>query len=315
MKNKVFNEVTLEGLLYEHKLEKKVSGPTSANPGTEFINGTLSIATDDDCLNVVQVHFTYVTALTAKGNPNRTYTTLSTIIDKGHCVTTDGAENATKLRISTTIALNEFYRNIEDEDPVSVPRNEGGFVHIVNGALNEDKRSRNHWEADMVITKISDIEEDPERGIKDEVKVSGLIFNNYTKAVMPMSFSALSNAAKAYFRKLEVSSREPLFTKLWGEQVSQTVSREIREESAFGEASVRIQNSSVKKYVITGMSPDGYPWGDADEGISVDEIKSKLADRELYLASMKKRQAEYQNSRNAAAKPMAAKSSNGDYDF
>ena len=72
------------------------------------------------------------------------------------------------------------------------------------------------------------------------------------------------------------------------------------------------QNSSVKKYVITGMSPDGYVWDDPDEGISIEEMKSKMADRQLYLASIKKQQEEYQNSRSAA-KPAAATA--GKYDF
>ena len=43
----------IEGYIYEHKREEKVSGETSKNPGTPFISGTLSIATDDELLNVV----------------------------------------------------------------------------------------------------------------------------------------------------------------------------------------------------------------------------------------------------------------------
>ena len=313
MKNKVFNEVTLEGLLYEHKLEKKVSGPTAANPGTEFIGGTISIATDDECLNVVQVHFTYVTALTSKGNPNRTFTTLSALMENGKTVVNDGKENATKVRVTNSaIGLREFYSKLTDEEPVSLVRNEGGFVYIVNGALSEQPDSRNHWAADMVITKVTDVEANPDRNTPDEVKIEGLIFNSYTKAVMPMTFSVLSEDGKAYFRKLDISAKEPLFTKVWGNQISQTVSHEIREESAWGAASVRIQNSSVKKYVITGMSPDGYVWNDPDEGISIEEMKNKMADRQLYLASIKKQQEEYQNSRSAA-KPAAATA--GKYDF
>ena len=315
MKSKVINEVTLEGLLYEHKLEKKVSGPTAANPGTEYIAGTLNIATDDKCLNVVEVHYTYVTALTAKGNPNRTFATLNSIIQNGKTVLNDGAENATKLRVVSSIALREFYRNLTDPEPVSIPRNEGGFVYLINGPLNENAESRNRWTADMVITKIVDVEANPERGTPDEVKVEGLIFNSFTKAVMPVSFSSFSEEGKAYFRKLDVSAKEPLFTKVWGPQISQIVSHEIVEESAFGGASVRVENSSVKKYVITRMSPDPYVWGDPEEGVTVEEIKSKMADRELYLASIKKRQKEWQESRNAATAKPAAAATAGKYDF
>ena len=37
MKKTVYNSTHIEGLLYEHKLEKKVSGDNSKNPGTESL--------------------------------------------------------------------------------------------------------------------------------------------------------------------------------------------------------------------------------------------------------------------------------------
>lgn len=77
----MINKSHVEGILYEHDLELKTSGPNSKNPGTQFITGTVSIATDDAGLNIVPVHFTYVTATTAKGGTNATFTTLKNIID------------------------------------------------------------------------------------------------------------------------------------------------------------------------------------------------------------------------------------------
>ena len=54
---KMINATHIEGLLYEHKLELRESGPNSKNPGTQFIMGTVDIATDDACTNIVPVHF------------------------------------------------------------------------------------------------------------------------------------------------------------------------------------------------------------------------------------------------------------------
>lgn len=106
MSKKMKNESHVEGYVYEHKLEMKESGPNSKNPGTEFISGTLSVATDDEMLNVVQVHFTYVTAVTAKGKPNNTFNVLQSIIDgKIGSVMEHGKENAGKVRIDTAIGL------------------------------------------------------------------------------------------------------------------------------------------------------------------------------------------------------------------
>lgn len=130
MSKKMKNEAHVEGYVYEHKLEMKESGPNSKNPGTEFISGTLSVATDDEMLNVVQVHFTYVTAVTAKGKANNTFNVLQSIIDnKIGSVMEHGKENAGKVRIDTAIGLNEWYD--KDGNLVSVRRNEGGFVHQV----------------------------------------------------------------------------------------------------------------------------------------------------------------------------------------
>ena len=81
MKKTMENVTHIEGILYEHNLESKVSGPNSKTPGTPFISGTISIATDDALTNIVQVHFTYVTPTTSKGSANATYTLLQNIID------------------------------------------------------------------------------------------------------------------------------------------------------------------------------------------------------------------------------------------
>ena len=149
---KMTNTTHIEGLLYEHKLELRESGPNSKNPGTKFIMGTVDIATDDACTNIVPVHFTYVTATTAKGATNATFTTLMNIVDgKYGSVMANGKENAAKLRIDSALGLNEFYteRNGEEE-LVSAKRNEGGFVHVAD-ALAEDEAMRTKWVIDNEI--------------------------------------------------------------------------------------------------------------------------------------------------------------------
>ena len=81
MKKTMINQTHIEGVLYEHNLEAKVSGEASKNPGTPFIAGTISIATDDAMTNIVPIHFSYVTATFGSGKPNDTYTTLSNIVN------------------------------------------------------------------------------------------------------------------------------------------------------------------------------------------------------------------------------------------
>ena len=311
---KMINTTHIEGLVYDHKLEKKVSGKESKNPGTEFINGILNVATDDKGMNVVPVHFSYVTATTSKGGTNNTYNALSRIIDENPSVVKVGRDNAMKVRIDSAIGLNEFYADLKDEKPVCAKRNEGGFVHIVN-ELDEDEKKRSYFETDMLITGIRDVEADPDRNLPAKVVVMGYAFD-FRNALLPVEYSVLNENGMKYFQKLDCSPANPTFTKVWGRQVSQTIKTEITEESAFGEASVRIRETTNRDFVITGTSKVPYMWDD-ESTITAMEMKKALQDREIYLASVKKRQEDYQNSKSngAAAKTAMANTAASGYNF
>lgn len=311
---KMINTTHIEGLVYDHKLEKKVSGKESKNPGTEFINGILNVATDDKGMNVVPVHFSYVTATTSKGGTNNTYNALSRIIDENPSVVKVGRDNAMKVRIDSAIGLNEFYADLKDEKPVCAKRNEGGFVHIVN-ELDEDEKKRSYFETDMLITGVRDVEADPDRNLPAKVVVMGYAFD-FRNALLPVEYSVLNENGMKYFQKLDCSPANPTFTKVWGRQVSQTIKTEITEESAFGEASVRIRETTNRDFVITGTSKVPYMWDD-ESTITAMEMKKALQDREIYLASVKKRQEDYQNSKSngAAAKTAMANTAASGYNF
>lgn len=299
MKNMI-NRTHIEGWIYDHDLTLKESGPNSKNPGTPFISGNLQIATDNEQTNIVPVHFTYVTATTSKGNANATFAILNDIInEKHHSIMKHDAASAAKVRIDSAIGLNEFYsdRNGEEE-LVSVKRNEGGFVHLTV-ELSEDEKARNTFETDMLITNVTRHEANEERQIPERVTVRGAIFD-FRKALLPVEFTATNPNAMNYFEGLGASANEPVFTKVWGRQISETVVRTITEESAFGEDSVREVRSSRKDFVITGAAREPYVWDDADT-ITAAELKEAMQNREVYLAGIKQRQDEYKASQNAAA--------------
>lgn len=301
---KMINKSHVEGILYEHSLEAKVTGPNSKAPGTPFISGTISIATDNALTNIVPVHFTYVTEKTAKGSANATYSLLQNIID-GVVGTymKDGADKAAKLRIDSVVGLNEFYaeRNGKDE-LVSQKTNEGGFVHTTT-MLNEDEDARNTFECDIVINQVVHVDADDERKIPEKALVRGVIFN-FRNEILPVEFVAYNPGAIAYYEGLEASASNPVFTKLWGNQVSNVIKREIREESAFGEDSVRIVQSTRKEYVIKGGKKETYDW-DTEDTILASELSQAIANRETYLATLKQRREEYKASKN---QPSAAPS-------
>ena len=309
MKKTMINQTHIEGVLYEHNLEAKVSGDTSKNPGTPFISGSISIATDDAMTNIVPVHFTYVTANFGSGKPNDTYTTLNNIINGTFgTYMKDGIDKAVKLRVDSALGLNEFFTDRNGkEELVSAKRNEGGFVHKVD-ALDEDEKVRNTFKVDMIINCVTHVDGDPEKGTTDKAVIKGAIFN-FRKDLMPIEFSATNANAMRYFEGLGATQKNPVFTCVWGRQVSETIVRQIVTESAFGEDEVREVKNTRRDFVITGAAKEPYVWDD-ESSITVAELNEAIQKREVDLAAMKKRQDEYKASKNRIT-PVAAPAQGG----
>lgn len=312
MKAKMINQTHIEGALYQHDLALKVTGENSKNPGTEFISGNIEIATDDAGINIVPVHFTYVTATTAKGSANATFNVLKNIIDGVYkTVMTDGADNATMLRIDSAIGLNEFYTDrTGKEELVSVKRNEGGFVHVTP-TIADDEKTRNTFECDIIISNVIHVEGDEEKGTIDKATVKGVIFN-FRNDLMPVEFSVTNPKAMAYFEDLGASNSNPIFTKIKGRQISESIVRRVEEESAFGEPSIKEYKSTKKDFVITWAMAEPYVWDD-DSTITARELTEALAAREIALAEMKRRSDEYKASQGKA--PANAAPAPGAFNF
>ena len=311
MSKKFVNNSHIEGALYQHDLTLKVTGENSKNPGTEFISGTIQIATDDAQLNIVPIHFTYVTAITSKGTSNATYNVLKNIIDGVYkTVMTDGADKATLLRVDSAIGLNDFYDR--NDNFVSVKRNEGGFVHVTS-SLIDNENARNTFECDIVITNVHRIEADEEKGTEEKAIVKGAIFN-FRKELLPVEFSVVNSKAMDYFEDLGASSTNPVFTKIKGRQIATSVVRRVEEESAFGEPSIREYKSTKKDFIITWAMADPYVWDD-ESTITAQEMKEAMANREIYLAELKKRRDEYKASQGQTNTGAAAAPAAGGFDF
>lgn len=316
MSKKFINQSHISGILYENKLELKETGPNSKNPGTKYIAGTIDIATDDACVNIVPVHFTYVTEKTAKGSVNATYSVLMNIIDKKFgTIMENGKDNAVKLRIDSALALNEFYttdRTTNEEVLVSTKRNEGGFVHVTD-QLEDKETERNTFKCDMLITGVSIKEADEERNLPEKAIIKGAIFD-FRGALLPVEFSAINPGAISYFEGLDASNQNPTFTQVWGQQESETIVRKIVTESAFGEDSIREVKNTRKDFVITGASKEPYEW-DVEGILTAKEVTEAIANRETYLATMKQRQDEYRATQQQATTPNVAATSNNGFNF
>jgi len=295
---KAQNTERIEGRIYQHDLTvKQVQNQASENFGKDFIAGNIEVATDEEGLNVIKVHFTYVTETNKSGAKNATYATLKKIIDENKTWVTVGKDAATKVRIDTALALNDFYNN--NDELVSAKTNEGGFVTIVN-ELGEVAQ-RNTFSVDMVITNVTHVDKDDEKNIKEHALVKGAIFN-FRNDLLPVEFKVENEQGIKYFDGLGVSGSEPVYTRVWGKIISETKTTTQEVESAFGEAAVRTYRNTNKEWVITGTAKVPYDFGD-ENILTAEELTKAAQNREVYLADVKKRAEEYKASRAAGTTP------------
>ena len=292
MKRNLFNEEKIEGYVYSinsnnewNSLSVREAGPNSKNPGEKYIAGELNVAVDEDGLNVVTIHYTYVTPVYKKsGRTNNTYTALKKIIDNPDRTWIEGGkDNAFKVSCTgVSIAINDFIAG--DGSKVAATRNEGGFVSIVN----EFSEERNKFTTDILITKVTHIDANPEKNIeKDYTSVSGYIFG-YGPVILPVSFVVRNEGGMSFFEDLDASGSNPVFTKVWGKINCMTIKMTKTEESAFGEAAVQTYERKSREYTITGTSKVPYDFGEEDV-LTIEEVNKMIQDRQVKLAEIEER--------------------------
>ena len=215
-----------------------------------------------------------------------------------------GADKATKIRIDSQVGVNEFYSNRSGTDElVSVKRNEGGFVHVVQAIAASESMRDTFW-VDMIITKTRRLEADPENGREEKLIVSGYIFD-FRNALLPVDFVLYNPEGMDRFEALEASEKNPVFINVNGHQVSKVVTTvQTQESSGWGESFAQEVTSTQREFVITGMK-DPYDW-DTDTTITANEYKEMLQNREVAKAEIKQRQDEYNASRAQTQAPAQA---------
>ena len=297
---KCINKVTLEGYVYQHTLQvKTVANQQSDNFGQEFIQGTIDIVVDNEGMNVVPVRYTYVTAETKNGGQNRSYSVLKSIIDNGKTWLDCGTE-ATKVKCETSFALNDFYT--QEGELVSSTVQEGGFISIVNTFGPEE--NRNKFEADLLITNVTRVEADEEKGTPEFARVRAAAFN-FRNQILPMNLIIKNPKGIDYAEGLDASPSNPVFVKSFGKVNHMTTTVTRTEETAFGEPVVNTFERKVKEWVITGISPTPYDFGD-ESVMTVEDLQKALQDREVLLATEKKRAEEYRAQRASQSTPATA---------
>ena len=143
----------------------------------------------------------------------------------------------------------------------------------------------------MVITGTVMLDGDEEKGTQDKLLVKGCIFN-FANRLMPVEFSVLNPNGIKYFENLDATPNTPVFTKVWGRQVNETIITKVVEESAFGDSQVRETKRERKDWVITGTSTVQYEF-DTEGVLTAQELKEAMSAREIHLAEMLQKTKEY----------------------
>lgn len=299
MKNSWVNKTHVEGYIFNkgdgrRAIQKRVTGENSKNPGQEYIQGEINIATDESATNVVTVWFQYVTPTWPARNgkperPNTTFQTLENIIDNASTYEEVGT-SATKVRIDGNIGVNDFYTR--DGELASPKRIEGSFIHLMNSTDQIANRAST-FEAEMVIAGVSEqeLEDSP-----NYLRLRGYVFN-FRKDILPVEFSVRSESGINYFESQDISNSNPMVTKVWGDIVSTIINIEHEVESAFGDPTVNVTTRTIRSWDVIGASAEPLDWDD-ESTITKAELKEKLSEREARLAEQKKRDEEYRNSKS-----------------
>ena len=277
------NSVHIEGYVYQHDLVKKtVQNQQSENFGKEFISGNVEVAVDEEGTNTIKVHFSYVVPTTKKGTRNATYFELVKIME-GATWVTHGKDNALKVKIDTAIALNDFYA--DDNTLVSAKINEGGFVTTVDILCPEERRSI--FQADMLVTGAQLIEKD---NADDVFLLKGAVFS-FKNDLLPVEFVVRSPEGIKYFDRLEPTSQEPKYMRVFGVINNKAIQVPVKEGGEWGTGVVNYKEVRDKSYVVVGNNPP-YEFGE-ENVMTVEELKTAIQNREIHLADVKKRREEY----------------------
>lgn len=307
---KCLNKVHVEGRIFSHSLKAgKVENEKSPNFGQAYISGAVNIAVDDACSNVVTINYTYVPEKFKSGAENKTYTELKKILSTGKTVEADGKELATIVKADSAIGLNDFYTEKDGKETlVAAKKNEGGFITV--GGQLRDEKDRSTFSVDMYINGVREV---PVEDGDDYIMLEGAIFD-FRGAILPVSLPVRGKDGISYFNGLGISKQNPTFRNIWGTVMSTrlvTKAQNSSENAAFGKPQVKEYVNTRREWLVTGASSGEYELNDSEAGITPDELKKALSDREVHLADVKQRYEDYK--KNKAANMAAPQS--GSFDF
>jgi hypothetical protein len=281
---KTSNNIHVRGYVFSHNLEKAVYGPNSKKAGQEYIRGNVTVATDDQALNVVQVNFSFVDPTWAKsGKPNDTYAVLESIINTQNTYQNVGTQ-AMKIRIDGNFEVNDYWSK-NNNTMVSSTRLRGVFAHTMLPSDNLGDTPAT-FDADMLVTK-ADTREYNDGNVTFEI--SGFVFD-FRNALIPLTLVVRDELGQDFFNSADISQSNPMFLNVDGVFTSEVIELERENDSteyAFGAPKVVKTKRSVRRWELL-HAKNPYDFGD-ESVMTMDEFKSALQARTEKVANEEQR--------------------------
>ena len=245
---KSYNKVELKGRIHNFSLEEKDTEKGTAITGTV----TLQVNEAGTC---VDVRF-YALPKYNSGKTNRTYSVLEDMLAGNYKTVVNDADEADWLAIDANIDIDYYVGRDGAKDIDEMSRSQrirGSFINA-----NKNHEYENVWKCDMLVTRIEDVEENPEKGYPHKVRMHGFIVDDYNERLMGVRFEAMDQAPMNHLLGLSVSKDNPLYTSVKGEFRMVKTLKVV--EGAFGEDDKKEFENLF--WVMTWMPRNTYEFGD-----------------------------------------------------
>lgn len=272
------NSANIEGTVYSSSIERKEFKDQKGNPYWA-LTGRIVVRTGENESHTAQY---FVKEMTAKGEPNKIYTNVKTVLDdlvtiekisEDKALKESGVE-PTKVRIRGELSLNEYYNDADILQSQLQVR--GVFLNRVK----EDQEFNPHAKYDIegiVIKSIAETIDEEETG-RQKVTVLIPTYNN----ALPVEFVSRPEDGEYIADNFETGTSVNLYGKIVN--FSKKVEKEI--EAGFGENKIETKYENTREVQITGGKVYDE---DSNKAITQEQFKELQARRNTALATIKER--------------------------
>lgn len=294
------NKVEVVGIAQESTLELKEFNDKVTGQPYKAISGDITVKINEEETQIVSY---FAKELTKKGEPNKNFKALTTIMKELVTVAdiAQGLAEGEPARIvcQGELTLNEFKSN--DGEIISNPRINGKFSPSrFKGEANQFQ-PKAEFDVEGIVAKAVIEETDKDANETGRLKIQ-LYVPLYGGKVIPLTFvtnETLPQGGKDYLMDNFVKSAS---VRVYGDLVNKSKKIERVIESGFGENKTDVSYERTREFIATGGTL--YEDGVHKEVFDVSLLKEALANRERYLSTIKE-------SEKADDKPKQAGFGNG----